>query len=292
MQKYFLKNFMNLENLRNEVSLLDENILELLQKRLEITDKIGKYKFENNLKIYDKNRENEILEKISKNFSDKKGLISLWQEIMNMSKRGQQKFFKKDENTIKIWIQWGKWSFNHIAIGDFIAKNPDFFAGKNIKIIFLYTTENVLASLNSGEIDFGQFAIANSIGGLVYETMTTLGAYKWQFLQNYSIPVKHSLFLHKDAKIKEIDTIMAHEQAIRQCEKNLQKNFPWKKYIGGTGELTDNASIAEAISLGKLGKNVACLGNEILGEMYDLNLFRENLQDREDNETTFVLVKI
>lgn len=292
MQKYFLKNFMNLENLRNEVSSLDENILELLQKRLEITDKIGKYKSENNLPIFQKSREKEILEKISKNFSDKKWIISLWQELINISKRSQQKFFKKDENTIKIWIQWGKWSFNHIAIGDFIAKNPDFFAGKNTEIIFLYTTENVLESLNNGKIDFGQFAIANSIGGLVYETMTTLGAYKWQFLQNYSISVKHSLFLHKDAKIEEIDTIMAHEQAIRQCEKNLQKNFPWKKYLGGTGDLTDNASIAEAISLGRLGKNVACLGNEILGKMYDLKLFAENLQDREDNETTFVLVSI
>lgn len=60
--------------------------------------------------------------------------------------------------------------------------------------------------------------------------------------------------------------------------------------MGGTGDLTDNASIAEAISLGKLGKNVACLGNEILGKMYDLKLFVEDLQDREDNETTFVLV--
>lgn len=63
---------MNLETLRNEISYLDENILELLQKRLEITDKIGKYKSENNLPIFQKSREKEILEKISKNFSDKK----------------------------------------------------------------------------------------------------------------------------------------------------------------------------------------------------------------------------
>lgn len=54
--------------------------------------------------------------------------------------------------------------------------------------------------------------------------MVTFGAYKWQFLQNYSISVKHSLFLHKDAQIEEIDTIMAREQAILQCSKNLQKN--------------------------------------------------------------------
>lgn len=43
------------------------------------------------------------------------------------------------------------------------------------------------------------------------------------------------------------------------------------------GDLTDNASIAGTISLGKLGKNVACLGSEILGKMCDLELFAENL---------------
>lgn len=99
-------------------------------------------------------------------------------------------------------------------------------------------------------------------------------------------------FLHKDAKIEEIDTIMAHEQAILQCSKNLGKKFPWKKYVSGEGNFTDNTSIVEGISIGELGKNIACLGSEILGKKYDLQLFAENLQDREDNETTFVLVRL
>lgn len=280
----------NLDNLRDEISQIDAQILELFAKRLTITDEVGRYKAENSLPIFQKNRENEILEHISKNFADKTGITNIWKEVMNMSKRGQQKFFQKSENTIRIGIQWGEGSFNHIAIQEFLAKNPDFFAGKQTEIIFLYTTENVLENLNNGSIDFGQFAIANSIGGLVYETMSTLGAFSWKFLKNYHISVRHSLLLHPDAKIEDIDTIMWHEQAIRQCENNLQKFFPNVAKIGGTGELTDNASIAEAIANGKLPKNVACIGNKILADIYPLVITKENIQDREDNETTFVLV--
>lgn len=72
----------------------------------------------------------------------------------------------------------------------------------------MYTTESVLENLNNGAIDFGQFAIANSIGGLVHETLATLGDFHWKYVEDYTIAVKHSLFLYPDTKIEEIDTIM------------------------------------------------------------------------------------
>lgn len=64
------------------------------------------------------------------------------------------------------------------------------------------------------------------------------------------------------------------------------------KLVGGTGDLTDNSAIAKSLSDGVLSKNIACIGNKILGDIFSLSLYRENLQDREDNETTFVLVKL
>lgn len=285
---------MNIESLRNRIDMLDAEILALLRERLKITTEMGKYKKENYLPIFDKNREMHIFQKMAGNFpEDPVGIQFLWKELMSISKRNQQNIVQNfSKNTIKIGIQWGEWSFNHIAIREFLAQNPGFSAGKNIEIIYLYTTESVLENLNNGAIDFGQFAIANSIGGLVHETLATLGDFHWKYVEDYTIAVKHSLFLYPDTKIEEIDTIMWHEQAIRQCEKNLQKFFPKMKLVGGTGDLTDNSAIAKSLSDGVLSKNIACIGNKILGDIFSLSLYRENLQDREDNETTFVLVKL
>ncbi len=55
-----------LENLRNEIDKIDEELMELLNKRLAITKEVGLYKKQNLKIVNDKNRENNILEKADK----------------------------------------------------------------------------------------------------------------------------------------------------------------------------------------------------------------------------------
>lgn len=160
-----------------------------------------------------------------------------------------------------------------------------------ISIEYLYTTEAVLESLNNGSIDYGQFAIANSIGGLVDETITSLGRYRFRHVTHYEIPIIHALMKHPDAIIDDITTIMGHDQALRQCEQTLAKWYPSSIKRAGTDSLTDNASIAEAVAQGKLPNNTACIGHASLAEIYWLTIIQENIQDRNDNRTTFVLVE-
>ena len=56
------------------------------------------------------------------------------------------------------------------------------------------------------------------------------------------------------------------------------------------GDLFDTARCAEALANGKLEKNTAILGPKILSKIYDLEIIDENLQDSENNLTTFFLV--
>lgn len=53
-----------LENLRQEINNLDDELIQLLGKRMQIADDIGKFKKENNITILQTNRWNEILLKI------------------------------------------------------------------------------------------------------------------------------------------------------------------------------------------------------------------------------------
>ena len=76
--------------------------------------------------------------------------------------------------TQKIGIQWDIGSYNYIAIQDYLSKT-----GIEAEIIPLYTTEWVLQALQDETIDMGQFALANSTGGLVDETIRVLGYYHW-----------------------------------------------------------------------------------------------------------------
>ena len=186
----------------------------------------------------------------------------------------------------KIGIQWDIGSYNYIAIQDYLSKT-----GIEAEIIPLYTTEWVLQALQNETIDMGQFALANSTGGLVDETIRVLGYYHWEYVAHYAIKVEHCILASIGSRLEDISVIMAHEQALRQCSSNLLKFYPEKSLQSGEEEWSDNARIARGIAHGELPENIACLGHHSLAELYGLQILAEWLQDRIDNETTFVLVQ-
>ncbi len=53
-----------LDNLRKEIDAVDSEIISLLAKRMEIVEKIGKYKKENNLPPIDNNRWQLLLQSL------------------------------------------------------------------------------------------------------------------------------------------------------------------------------------------------------------------------------------
>ena len=196
------------------------------------------------------------------------------------------------ENLVKIGIQWGEGSFNHIAIRDFLARNPDFEKGKAIEIVFLFTTEAVLDALGKWLVDYGQFALANSTGGIVQETIAKIGKYRWEYVDDYRIAVRHSLLMYPDITASDITAIMWHEQALKQVKNTLAEHFPDIPKIPGTGELIDNAAIAQAISNWDLPQTTVSVGHESLADIYGLEVLERDIQDRDDNETTFILVTL
>ena len=56
----------NLKELRLEIDKVDEGIVELLAKRMELVQKVKVIKYENKLMYFDKDRYQEILRKRSK----------------------------------------------------------------------------------------------------------------------------------------------------------------------------------------------------------------------------------
>jgi chorismate mutase / prephenate dehydratase len=279
---------MHLSEIREKISTIDTELFRLLDERMELAKQVAEYKSEHHLPIIDEVRERAILENIPAEYRQ------LWDTMMDISK--QKQFEKLWTPWIgKIAIQWGRWSFNEIAIQHFLSQsswsNTPIFQHSQPEIVYAYTTDEVLKQVARGEVEYGQFAIANSIGGLVFETLESLGSKHWEYMTHYAIPVRHCLMIHPNTKIEDITTIMGHEQAIRQCEKTLDRLFPEKEKRWGDGNLTDNASVAEAVANGKLPPHIASIWHDSLAEIYGLTLIERDIQDRDDNMTTFVLIK-
>ncbi|MCD1147675.1 chorismate mutase [Peptoniphilus sp. KCTC 25270] len=83
---------MNLEEARKEINAINDQMLELFIRRLELSEKIGEDKRKRGIAILDENREKEILEKMkgkSENFS--KEVEEFFQFLFKISKKRQTK---------------------------------------------------------------------------------------------------------------------------------------------------------------------------------------------------------
>lgn len=193
---------------------------------------------------------------------------------------------KVKQDYLTIGIQGGKGSFNEEAINYYVKRNNL----KKVKIRYLYTTDKVLQSLYKGEIDWGQFALWNSKGGLVRESLLAMAKYKFKILEEYAIKISHYLMVRKDVDLSQVSKIMTHPQVFAQCRETLSLRYPFLKQIVGQGKLIDQAVIAKYLASGKISKNIAVMGSKVLAQIYKLKIVAENLQDLKENYTTFLLV--
>jgi chorismate mutase/prephenate dehydratase len=279
-----------LETLRKEIDRIDNQLLTLLKQRLEAVSHVADYKGKHNLTIYDPKREKVIYQKLQDlaiELSLPQEMVKhIYQQILNESKKYQKRLLSSDL-PVQIGIQGGAGSFNHQAIDYYLSQKNE-LTGSSVQ--YLYTVENVFKALESGEIDYGQFAVYNSLGGLVGESLAQIGEHHFIIEDSYQIQIAHFLMIHSDSRLDQIDTIMGHEQVLKQCKANLQKRYPHLKLVPGHGDFIDNTSIAEGIARRTLPITTACLAGKQLADIFDLKIVDENLQDHDQNFTTFLLV--
>ena len=82
-----------LNKYRVEIEQIDEHIISLFEKRMELSKEIGTYKKENNLPITDLNREQELIKKNLNKLNNKeleKYYLDLLNKIIELSKEYQK----------------------------------------------------------------------------------------------------------------------------------------------------------------------------------------------------------
>ena len=89
---------MNLEELRVEIDKIDNELIELFQKRMEVAVKIGEYKKNNNIPVLNSQREREKLNDVASkaNPEMKSYLRVLYSLLFELSRSHQEKILEKN----------------------------------------------------------------------------------------------------------------------------------------------------------------------------------------------------
>ena len=82
---------MELNELRNEINQIDDEILKLFLRRMEVTDQVADYKRQHDLPIYQPQREREILKTVAEKAGDEMGGYArvLFSMLMELSRQYQ-----------------------------------------------------------------------------------------------------------------------------------------------------------------------------------------------------------
>ena len=150
----------------------------------------------------------------------------------------------------------------------------------------LETITDVIKAVNQGELDFGVIPIENSIQGSVVEAVDGLYQNKLFIEQELVVPIKHCVAaLTSEIKSENVEMIMSKDQALAQCSDYIRANLPNAKQIATTSTSQAFKKIAEE----GLVKAVA-IGTVNAADKYKLKVLARNIQNKENNETKFVLI--
>ena len=129
--------------------------------------------------------------------------------------------------------------------------------------------------------------IENSIEGIVRETLDNLSSLKkegFKIIAETTLNVEHALIGFCDKK-SEIKVIRSHPQALAQCKRYLQSNFP--------DSLIEEATLSTSAAIRSLSKeepSVAAIGSIECARMYNIPIIEERINDEENNQTRFIFL--
>lgn len=129
--------------------------------------------------------------------------------------------------------------------------------------------------------------IENSIEGIVRETLDNLSSLKkegFKIIAETAMNVEHALIGYAEKK-SDIKIVRSHPQALAQCKKYLQDNFP--------DSLVEEATLSTSAAIRSLSagdKTIAAIGSINCAQMYNIPVIETNINDEINNCTRFILL--
>lgn len=277
-----------LDHLREEINEIDEALVKLFKKRMEMVTQVANYKIENSMKILDKTREEQIINKHLDGVEDKvlKGnLKEFLEDLMSISRKTQKDIISKISNVEKsekknssgkVGFQGVEASFSHQALVEYF--------GPERSTSYFPSFKDVFDALDRGDIEYGILPVENSSTGVITEVYDLLRKYGFYIVGEKCLKVDHNLLGIKGSKLSDINEVYSHEQGFLQSKDFFDEHKEWKliPYL-------NTAKSALYISRENI-KNKACVASKKAAEIYGLDILKENINYNKNNYTKFVII--
>lgn len=177
---------------------------------------------------------------------------------------------------MKIAAQGIDGAFHHVA--------ARLFAGDDIEIIDCERFEQVFEAVEGGVANRGVVAIENSLYGSINDNYDLLLKYRPYIVGEVNLHVNLCLLTKKDIPLSDITDVYSQAPAIGESKQFLRDNCPRAKLH----EYPDTAMSARFIAKSDK-ETIACIASKHAGEINDLFLAAEEIEDHKHNYTRFFI---
>jgi chorismate mutase/prephenate dehydratase len=278
---------------RKQLDVIDAQLVELFEKRMQICGDVAEYKIQTGKPVYDGVREQQKLEAVREMAHggyNQDAVREIFSQMMTISRRFQYRLLAEhgqkpelgaefiDELPIKgarVVYQGVEGAYGHGATLQYFGNDVDAY--------HVASFEDVMKEIQAGNADFGVLPIENSSAGAINDNYDLLIKYENYIVAEVFLPVSHALLAGQDTELSDIRTVYSHPQALMQCSNYLNEQG-WQQIS------LANTAVAAKKVIEDGDKTQAAVASEIAGRLYGLKALKTSIQNNQGNTTRFMVV--
>ena len=284
---------MDLLDLRNQLDVIDAEIVELYEKRMSICKQVAEYKISTGKKVFDKQREMEKLATVkamTHNEFNAHGIQELFEQIMSMSRKLQYQLLTENGSLGKLPfigvedLETGKARvvFQGLEGAYSQAAMLQYF-GEQVNSFHVDTFRDAMVAIEEGSADFAVLPIENSTAGIVNEIYDLLVEFENYIVGEQIIKIEHCVLGVPGSSLEDIKTVYSHPQSLMQSAKYLETK-DWQQI-----SMQNNAFAAKKVAEEK-DKTQAAIAGAHAAPIYGLEVLEQGVNQSDTNSTRFIIV--
>ena len=283
-----------LDELRGKIDAIDDKLVELYLKRMEVVRSIAALKSGEKRAVSDSERENSVVYRLCKDCPDQMKIYikELYRAVFHTSKSYQSALMNIDSPTTKRLEEILKYELKTMPASAAVAcqgvkgansgaATKKFFPISDIT--YFKNFEGVFSAVEKGLCEFGVLPIENSTAGSVSEVYDLMKKYDFHIVRSARVKIEHCLVAPTGAKLSGIKKVISHPQALSQCAEYLRK-------LGVQVEAAENTAVAAKIVSEQGDCTCAALCSADCCEVYGLKILDKSVQDSLLNSTRFICI--
>ena len=277
---------------RKQIDEIDSQIVKLFEERMKVANEVAKYKMETGKAVFDKEREEQKLDSLSKICHGKfneRAVRELFSQIMSISRKYQYGVLPHTdditdfEKTEKAFDKEQAKVYYFGVPGTHTQQAMEDVFGEAVQGISCQSFQGVMEAVENGQADYGVLPIENSSTGGISTNYDLLLNYKNAIVGEYVMKIDQCLLALPGTKLEDIQTVFSHPQALMQSSDFLNQH-DWQQL-----SMENNAVAAQKVRDEKDPSQAAVAG-EVAGEIYGLKKLAGPINNCPDNTTRFLIL--